>query len=99
MTRRNSFSILLAAGVLAACGSKKDAKDYVMDGQILGLDNRTQSATIQHGRIGDWMEAMTMDYQVKPEAEFKKLKTGDRIRAKVVVSDSGYYVTEVKVYR
>ncbi len=98
MTRRTSLSIL-AACALAGCGSKQQEKTYAMEGSIRGLDPSIKSATIQHGPIGDWMEAMTMDYSVKPDAEFQKLRVGDRIRAKVVVTDSGYYVTDVMVYR
>ena len=38
-----------------------------------------------------------MEYPVKPDAEFQKLHVGDKIEATVVVSDPGYYVTEIKV--
>ena len=40
---------------------------------------------------------MTMEYSVKPEAEFRKLHAGDHIRATVMVSDTSYYVTNVTV--
>jgi Cu/Ag efflux protein CusF len=43
------------------------------------------------------MEAMTMEYPVKPDAEFAKLKTGAHIKATVVVEDVKYYVTEIEV--
>jgi len=43
------------------------------------------------------MEAMTMEYSVKPDAEFEKLHVGDKIEATVVVEDIKYYVTDVKV--
>ena len=56
-----------------------------------------KTATIAAGKIGDWMEAMTMEYPVKPDAEFQKLHVGDKIEATVVVVDPAYYVTDVKV--
>ena len=95
MTRRTS--VLLLALALEGCGAKNQAKRYAMEGEVKALDPSTKSATIAHGKIGDWMEAMTMEYPVKPDAEFQKLHVGDHIQATVVVSDDKYYVTEVKI--
>jgi len=83
--------------VLAACGAKTEpVKRYSMHGEIKGLDPSAKSATIKAGKIGDWMEAMTMEYPIKPDADFSKLHVGDQIDATVVVGDK-YYVTDVKV--
>jgi Cu/Ag efflux protein CusF len=86
---------LLAAIVLAGCGGSQ--KRYPMAGEIMALDPAAHNATIKHGKIGDWMDAMTMEYTVKPDAEFAKLHVGDRIQATVVVQDPVYWVTDVKV--
>ena len=83
--------------VLSACASKKAEKRYPMQGEIMALDASAHTATIAAGKIGDWMEAMTMEYPVKPDAEFQKLHVGDRIEATVVVGDAAYYVTAVKI--
>ncbi len=96
MTRRHSLPLLLAAA-LAGCAPKSQPKRYDMQGEIKALDPSGKTATIKHEKIGDWMEAMTMDYAVKPDSEFQKLHVGDKIQAKVVVSEDSYYVTEVKV--
>jgi len=95
LTRR----ILLAAAVLtlAACASSAAAKRYPMEGDVKALDASTKTATIDAGKIGDWMEAMTMDYPVKPDSEFAKLKVGQHIKATVVVEDVKYYVTAITV--
>src|SRR4051812_6920068 len=90
---------------LAACShfaavheAKKDeAKRYPMQGDIKGLDANTKTAIIDAGKIGDWMDAMTMPYIVKPDKEFQKLHVGDHIEATVVVEAPEYYVTDVKV--
>jgi Cu/Ag efflux protein CusF len=95
MTRRTT--VLLLALALAGCGAKDQTKRYAMEGEIKALDPATKTATIAHGKIGDWMEAMTMEYPVKPDTEFQKLHVGDRIQATVVVSDDKYYVTGVKI--
>jgi Cu/Ag efflux protein CusF len=83
--------------MLGGCAQKPAEKRYPMQGQITALDASAHTATIAAGKIGDWMEAMTMEYPVKPDAEFQKLHVGDRIEATVVVGDPAYYVTEIKV--
>src|ERR687884_152914 len=99
------FMIGLAlALVLAGCarlgtpsGESAAAKRYPMQGEVKALDPATKTATIAAGKIGDWMEAMTMEYRVKPDSEFEKLHVGDRLDATVVVDGGSYYVTDVKV--
>ena len=95
MTRRTT--VLWLALALAGCGARDQTKRYSMEGKVKALDPAAKTATIAHGKIGDWMEAMTMEYTVKPDAEFAKLHVGDRIQATVVVQDPAYWVTEVKV--
>jgi Cu/Ag efflux protein CusF len=98
MNRRTWCLILCLAAALCACGEKKTAaKRYPMQGEVKALDAQSKTATITAGKIGDWMEAMTMEYQVKPDAEFQKLHVGDKIEATVVVDEPRYYVTDVKV--
>ncbi len=90
--------MLLGALALAACGSHPSGKRYPMTGDIRALDPAAKTATIAAGPIGDWMDAMTMEYPIKPDSEFQKLHVGDRIQATVVVEgDVKYYVTEIKV--
>jgi len=91
--------VLLAAAalLLGACASTAQAKRYPMEGDVKALDAASKTATIAAGQIGDWMEAMTMDYPVKPDAEFARLKVGEHIKATVVVDDGKYYVTDIHV--
>jgi Cu/Ag efflux protein CusF len=91
------MAIALLAAALAGCGSSAPEKRYPMQGEVKGLDPAAQSANIAAGKIGDWMEAMTMEYPVRPESEFRKLHVGDRIEATVVVAELKFYVTDVKV--
>jgi Cu/Ag efflux protein CusF len=95
MTRRFALAALAA---LTAC-HKSNVRRYPMEGTIKALDPAAKTATIDAGKIDDWMEAMTMEYSVKPDSEFAKLKVGDRIKATVVVEDVKYYVTDVTVLR
>jgi len=97
MRRRVWLAVLVLA--LAGCGSREQVppKRYAMQGDIKALDPVSKTATINAGKIGDWMEAMTMEYPVKPENQFTKLHVGDHIEATVVVNDLKYYVTDVRV--
>jgi|SRR5271157_2426292 len=95
MTRR--ICLVFAALAMLGCAAKNDAKRYPMQGEIKALDPSTKTATIAAGKIDGWMEAMTMEYAVKPDAEFAKLHVGDRIEATLVVQDPHFYVTDVKV--
>ena len=97
MTRLTYAFLLFMLLMLAGCAEKTPVKRYPMTGEIKALDASAHSASIAAGKIGDWMEAMTMDYPVKPDAEFQKLHVGDRIEATVVVTDPDYYVTDIKV--
>lgn len=91
------FCLLILALALAGCGAKNEAKRYPMKGQVLSVDASAKTATISAGKVGDWMEAMTMDYPVKPDSELAKLHTGDQVEGTVVVDGDKFYLTDVKV--
>jgi Cu/Ag efflux protein CusF len=57
------------------------------------------TATIKHDKIGDWMAAMTMEYPVPNDADWKKLAVGAQIDATVFVAGDSYYVGNVRVIR
>jgi Cu/Ag efflux protein CusF len=97
MMRTINVLLLAIALALAGCHSKPEPKRYPMQGEIKALDPTAKTATIAAGKIGDWMEPMTMEYHVKPDGDFGKLHVGDKIDATVVVVDPSYYVTDVKV--
>jgi len=91
--------VLLAACQQASVTStaKEDAKDepvkqYAMHGEVLRLDTQGKIAAIKAGKIGDWMEAMTMEYPVKEQPEFDKLHIGEKISATVFVQGNSYWV-------
>jgi Cu/Ag efflux protein CusF len=96
MTALHSLTLALLL-VLIGCGGSPAARRLPMHGEVKALDPASKTATIAAGKIDDWMEAMTMEYAVKPDAEFQKLHVGDKIDATVVVEDVKYYVTDIKV--
>jgi Cu/Ag efflux protein CusF len=93
------LSLALAALLLAACHHLPEhaGKRYSMQGVVKALDPANKTAAIDAGQIGDWMPPMTMEYPVKSDGEFRKLKVGDRIEATVVVNEPAYFITDIKV--
>ncbi len=96
------LATLAVALILAACQSsvKEEAKDeplkkYALHGEVLRLDAQGKIAAIKHGKIGDWMEAMTMEFPVKDQAEFDRLKAGETIDATVNVQGNNYWVSDI----
>lgn len=71
------------------------AKEYQMQGEVVGLDPAAHLATVKAGKIEGWMEAMTMEYPVKDPQEFDKLKVGGNIQAKIMVQGTDYWISSV----
>ena len=93
--------------VLAGCQKstvtavKEESKDevlhrYELHGEVLRLDPQGKIAAIKHQKIGDWMEAMTMEFPVRDQAEFNKLREGEKISGTVFVQGSSYWVGEIQ---
>ena len=93
--------------VLAGCQKstvtevKEEAKDqtlhrYELHGEVLRLDPQGKIAAIKHQKIGDWMEAMTMEFPVKDQADFNKLREGEKISGTVFVQGTNYWVGEIQ---
>lgn len=85
--------------LLAGCSKTPPIpeKRYPMQGEIVTLEPRTKAAIIRAGKVGDWMEPMTMEYPIEPASEFAQLKIGDHIQATVVVQGYKYYATGIQV--
>jgi Cu/Ag efflux protein CusF len=103
---RNPLCITLTACLVLAASShsgcsrapEPPAKQYPMTGQVLRLDARNEVALIRHDTIDGWMEAMTMEFPVKPKPEFEKLKTGDLVAGTVFVREYyTFWLTDVRV--
>ena len=67
------------------------------DGEIRKVDKDAKKITIKHGEIKNLdMPAMTMVFQVKDPAMLDKVQSGDKVKFKVIKSDSGFVVTELQ---
>jgi len=92
---------VLLAGCQQTTAVKEEPKDepvkkYALHGEVLRLDPQGKIAAIKHQKIGDWMEAMTMEFPVKEQSEFDKLRVGGTIDATVNVQGTSYWIGEIQ---
>ena len=108
-TNRKTLIAALAIALLAPLGALADdahhkaasassaAADDLTDGEVRKVHLEAGKVTLKHADIKSLdMPAMTMVFVVKDKAMLDKLKTGDRIRFKVVNDGGKYTVTEIQ---
>jgi protein SCO1 len=89
--RTSRFSILsialLSAMIFSSCHRAQTpaAKRYPFTGRVISIDVQSQSAIIDGDNIPGFMEAMAMEYKIKPASLLTQLAPGDSISAEVVV--------------
>lgn len=93
-TMRSILFVVIGLAVLAACSPKPantsgPEKHYAFSGDILSLNPKAQTASINGAAIPGYMDAMTMDYPIKSSAEFKTLHVDEKIKATLNVTASG----------
>ena len=75
---------------------KAEASKDLADGEVRKVEKDTGKVTIKHGEITSLgMPPMTMVFQVKDKAMVDKVKTGDKIKFKVVNENGKMIVTEI----
>ena len=95
--------LVIAAGIgLSACGgSAPEApatlKVYDFHGEIMQINKADKVLLVKHDAIGDWMEAMTMEFPVADPADIDRLSVGDVIDAKLEVRGLDYRLTKIRV--
>lgn len=78
---------LLSTTVFISChrGLVPAAKRYPFTGRIISVDAQSQSALIDGDNIPGFMDAMAMEYKIKPVSAMSQLMPGDSISAEIVV--------------
>lgn len=104
----SQFGILLLLTVLICCNSSSqptaaappqvtNAKRYHLKGKVVSIDKKAHMLNVDGEAIPGFMSAMTMPYNVKPEAELDKLSPGDSITADVVVQEDNAWLENIAV--
>ena len=85
------FSILL----FTACQKQPteqmasaDAKHFTLRGKVVEVDKAAKKATIQHGDIPGYMDAMTMEFPIRADWIWDDLTKDADIRADLVIDDA-----------
>ena len=78
---------LTLVALLAACNREPPARQYELQGQILGIDPSRNEVLIKHGTIAGFMPAMTMPFTVKDAGLLSGKEAGDLVTATLVVTD------------
>ena len=82
-----SIMMLLLIAV-CGCGRKEQAENkavdyYQLKGQVVALDPASNLITIAHERIPNFMEAMTMSFNLRDSVLFHGVEVGDSVRGVV----------------
>ena len=100
--KSNALNLLLLVVLLfAGCSPEKPAeavadaqpKHYTLLGEILSVDLVQHVLVVNHEEIPDYMPAMTMEFSVSA-GDAANAKPGQRIRAKLIPSDTGHFRLE-----
>jgi protein SCO1/2 len=106
--KRWSFVIAAILLSLAVLGGSKSgalfaqaaptiaARSFPVRGIILEIRTNNPHVVIRHEAIADYMEAMTMPFQVKNPADLSGLKRGDQVTFQLNVTDSKSWVDHFK---
>jgi Cu/Ag efflux protein CusF len=107
------LSVIVVAGVFAACGPSRSAKQadakattqaqdasvkrYRLMGRVVSIDKANQSISVDGDAIPGFMAAMTMPYQVKDTGILNQAAPGDQIKADIVMGSDGAYLENIVI--
>jgi len=77
--------------------SSPTAKRYHLKGKVVSVDKQAGSANVAAEAIPDFMDAMTMPYEIKPPSQLDQIAVGDSIEADVVLDNDKYWLENVHV--
>jgi len=81
-------SSLIATAVIASgCNREPPGREYVLKGQILGIETARKEVLIRHEDIKGFMPAMTMPFTVQDAELLAGKEPGDLVTATLVVTD------------
>jgi protein SCO1/2 len=104
MKRMWWFMILAALGLgLTACKKAEPVeeeevpREYEVRGVIRKLDLQRRSIVVKHEEIPGFMTAMTMPFDVRDTNELTKVKPGDRILFRLLVTTNDGWIDRIRV--
>jgi Cu/Ag efflux protein CusF len=67
----------------------RQERRYELKGVVKSVDKEKRRATIDHEKVGDYMEAMTMPFPIRDDKALNEMQPGDRIVADLVLGANG----------
>ncbi len=90
----------LLSVLLIGCVSKPapppTEKRHEIRGEVMRLNAKDKVAIIKHGEIKDFMEAMTMGFEVREEAQWAKLREGMQLKGTIIERGPDYWLTAIE---
>jgi protein SCO1/2 len=110
MRLKSSLLVAVAATLLAGCSSHGDSgsppagdqaaaarvRTFEARGVIKKMDAGNHLATIKHEKIGDYMPAMTMDFNLKNVGDLKGLNPGDEVTFRLNVTEDTHWIDQLQ---
>jgi Cu/Ag efflux protein CusF len=100
---RAATVLLVILFLAAACGgeppkplSEPGERLYTLTGAIVTRNSGDNSLRLKHEAVAGFMAAMTMDFGVRDEDVQKLPADGNRVEAKLHVTDRAFWITDVK---
>ena len=90
------FVVCAALAAMMVCGCKDERKVFQVKGVIKELKPNGKTAVIAHETIPDYMDAMTMDFDVKDPRELAGLQPGDAVSFRMVVTKDDGWIENVR---
>jgi len=99
------FAFVLLVLILTSCGkpAAKDvsatAKHFALKGKVMSVDRVAKTATVEHGDIPGYMDAMTMPFPIRQDEVWDVLTPGSEIQADLVVDNANaqYWLENISV--
>jgi protein SCO1/2 len=86
--------LVLMAPALLVCGC---AKRYAVRGMILEVNPPARTLVVSHEAIPGFMDAMTMSFPVRRDAELRGLNPGAQVDCRLVVRRGRSYLEKIRV--
>ena len=86
--------LVLIAPALLVCGC---AKRYAVTGMVLEVNPPAQTLVVSHEAIPGFMDAMTMSFPVRDDAELRGLSPGAQVDGRLVVRRGRSYLEKIRV--
>lgn len=101
MINRFAYITLLILAIIASgCAPDRPSTNvqrYELKGKVVSIEKDKHIITVAHEEIKDFMESMTMPFQVRDEWVFETVATGDQITATLVVDGAEYWLENVVI--